>query len=87
MEVSQTPETPRTNGRSHEATASPRLTSAPSPLRETPRKQREKRPYASKAWGTPQPGGPTPRADRRAPRAGSPWSSAAAVIATRAFRG
>lgn len=54
MEVSQTTETPRTNGRSHEAKASPRLTSMPSPLRETPRKQCEKRPYASKAWGTPR---------------------------------
>jgi CRISPR-associated endonuclease Cas1 len=54
-EVSQTPEIPRTNGRSHKAKALPSLTPAPSPLRETPRKQREKRPYASKAWGTPQP--------------------------------
>jgi hypothetical protein len=32
-----------------------RLTSAQSPLSETPRKQRQKRPYASKAWGTPRP--------------------------------
>jgi CRISPR-associated endonuclease Cas1 len=54
-EVSETIEIPRTNGRSHKAKALPCLTSAPSPLCETPRKKREKRPYASKAWGTPQP--------------------------------
>jgi len=29
--------------------------SVPSPLAETPRKQREKPPYATKAWGTPRP--------------------------------
>jgi hypothetical protein len=55
MEVSKTPEIPRTNGLSHKAKTLPRLTSAQSPLSETPRKQREQRPYASKAWGTPQP--------------------------------
>jgi len=54
-EFSRTPEIPRTNGRSHKAKALPRLTPAPSPLSETPRKQREKRPYASKGWRTPQP--------------------------------
>jgi CRISPR-associated endonuclease Cas1 len=54
-EVSETAEIPGTNRRSRKAKALPRLRSAPSPLCETPRKEREKRPYASKAWGTPQP--------------------------------
>ena len=85
MEVSETPEIPRTDGRSHSATVSPRLTSAQSPLSETPRKQREQRPYASKAWGTPRPEALSSRRSR-APRAESRWSSVAAVIATRAFR-
>ena len=55
IDVSATPEISRTDGWSHSATVSPRLTSAQSPISETPRKQREQRPYASKAWGTPQP--------------------------------
>ncbi|MGA8099998.1 MAG: CRISPR-associated endonuclease Cas1 [Candidatus Cybelea sp.] len=54
-EVSQTPEIPRMNGRSHTAKALPRLTSAQSPLREAPRKAREKRPYKRKTWSTPRP--------------------------------
>ena len=55
VEISETPEIPRTKPRSRAATVSPRLTSAQSPLAETPRKQREKRPYASKAYGMPRP--------------------------------
>ena len=55
VEISETPEIPRTKRRSHTATVSPRLTSAQSPLAETPRKQREKRPYTSKAYGMPRP--------------------------------
>ena len=55
VEVSETPEIPRTKSRSHTPTAVPRHTSAQSPVSETPRKQREKRPYAIKAWGTPRP--------------------------------
>ena len=49
VEISETPEIPRTKRRSHAAMVSPRLTSAQSPLAETPRKPREKRPYATKA--------------------------------------
>ncbi len=55
VEISETPESPRTKRRPHTAIVSPRLTSAQSPLAETPRKQREKRPYASKAYGMPRP--------------------------------
>ena len=55
VEISETPEIPRTKRRPHTAIVSPRLTSAQSPLAETPRKQREKRPYASKAYGMPRP--------------------------------
>ena len=54
-EVSQTPKIPRINRRSRTATVSPRLTSAQSPLSETPRKVAGSRPYASKAWSTPRP--------------------------------
>ncbi len=54
-EVSETPEVPGTNRRSRTVSAVPILTSAQSPLSETPRKQRGKRPYASTAWGTPRP--------------------------------
>ena len=54
-DFSETPEIPRTNKRSRTATAPPILTSAQSPLAETPRKPREKRPYKRKTWGTPRP--------------------------------
>jgi CRISPR-associated endonuclease Cas1 len=55
MEVSATAEIPCTKRRSRTATWSPRRTAAPSPLSETPRKRRERRPYASKEWGAPRP--------------------------------
>ena len=54
-EVSDTSEIPRTKRRSHTATVSPGLTSAQSPLAETPRKRCEKRPYTSKAYGMTRP--------------------------------
>jgi CRISPR-associated endonuclease Cas1 len=55
VQISENPEIPRTKRRSRTATVSPRLTSAQSALAETPHKQREKRPYASKAYGIPRP--------------------------------
>ena len=85
-EVSETSEIPRTKRRSHTATVSPRLTSAQSPLAETPRKHREKRPYASKAYGMPRPRRYVSRRSR-APRAGSRSLSDAVGIAMRAFQG
>ncbi|HEX4012433.1 MAG TPA: CRISPR-associated endonuclease Cas1 [Candidatus Cybelea sp.] len=54
-EVSETPDIPRTKRRSRAGTVVPILTSAQSPLSETPRKQTEKRPYAIKVYGTPRP--------------------------------
>jgi CRISPR-associated endonuclease Cas1 len=55
VEISQTPEIPPTKRRSLTVTVVPILTSAKSSLSETPRKQPQKRPYVSKAWGTPRP--------------------------------
>ncbi|MFY9719145.1 MAG: CRISPR-associated endonuclease Cas1 [Candidatus Cybelea sp.] len=54
-EVSETPEIPRTKRRSRTVTVVPILAPVSSPLRETPRKVREKPPYKRKTWSTPRP--------------------------------